>query len=192
LASLLRPASQTPDLSYGKVERFAGPKDSEIETDFPAAKAALTLLSGIYPSSLRFEDLLRRSRSLAAAGQTNGDDWPEQIARELAEMLIKLFAANMVEVAAGPSRFIVELSERPQASRLVRKQLEGGDVAVNQLHRLVEVRDGKARLLLRLADGTRDLAALRGGLAAALQAEISEEDLIKTLRNAAHGAMLVG
>jgi SAM-dependent methyltransferase len=192
LASPLRPASQTPDLGYGKVERFTGPKNSEIETDFPAAKAALTLLSGIYPSSLRFEDLLRRSRALAAAGQTNGDDWPEQIARELAAMLLKMFAAKVVEVAAGPSRFTVEVSERPQTSRLVRKQLEAGDVVVNQLHHLVEVRDGKARLLLRLADGTRDLAALRGDLAAALQAEISEEDLIKTLRNAARGAMLVG
>ena len=192
LASPLRPASQTPDLSYGKVERFAGPNNSEIETDFPAAKAALTLLGGIYPSSLRFEDLLRRSRSLAAAGQTNGDDWPEQIARELAAMLLKMFAASVVEVAAGPSRFTIELSERPQASRLVREQLEAGDVAVNQRHQLVEVRDEEARRLLRLADGTRDLAALRGDLAAALQAEITEEDLIKSLRGAANGALLVG
>jgi len=192
LASPLRPASQTPDFGYGKVERFAGPQNSEIETDYPAAKAALTLLGGIYPSSLRFEDLLRRSRALAAAGQTNGEDWPEAIARELAAMLLKMFAAGVVEVAAGPSRFTVELSERPQTSRLVRKQLESGDVAVNQLHRRVEIPDDTTRLLLRLADGTRDLAALRGDLAAALQTEISEEDLIKNLRSAARGAMLVG
>jgi SAM-dependent methyltransferase len=192
LASPLRPASQTPDLGYGKIERFTGPKNSEIETDFPAAKAALTLLGEVYPSSLRFDDLLRRSRSLAAAGQTNGDDWPEQIARELAEMLLKMYAANVVEVAAGPSRFTVELSERPQASRLVRKQMETGDTAVNQLHRLVRVADGKTRLLLRLADGMRDLAALHGDLAAALQTEISREVVIENLRSAAHGAMLVG
>ena len=192
LASPLRPAAQTPDFSHGKIERFTGPKNSEIETDFPAAKAALTLLGGIFPSNMRFEDLLRRSRALAAAGQTNGDDWPEQIAQELAAMLLKMYAANVVEIAAGRSRFTVELSDRPQASRLVREQLETGDVAVNQLHRLVEIPDANARLLLRLADGTRDLAALRCDLTAALQTEISEEDVIKNLRNAAHRAMLVG
>ena len=107
-------------------------------------------------------------------------------------MLLKMFAAGVVEIAAGPPRFTVELSERPRTSRLVRKQLEAGDVVVNQLHRLVEVRDSEARLLLRLADGTRDLAALRGGLADALQAEVSEEVVIKNLRIAARGAMLVG
>lgn len=191
LASPLRPASQTPDLGPGKIERFEGPKSSQVETDFPAAKAALTLLGGIYPSSLEFGELSRRSRSLAAAGQTNGDDWPEQIALELGEMILNMFAVNTIEIAAGPSRFTVEPGERPEAARLVREQLATGGVVVNQLHRLVEIRDANVRCLLRLADGTRNLAALRRDLAVELHAEIGEADLAKNLRSAARGALLV-
>jgi SAM-dependent methyltransferase len=192
LASPLRADSGKPDLGPGKIERFVGPKNSQVETDFPAAKAALALLGEIYPSSLRFEDLLKRSRALAAAGQTNGDDWPEQIATGLAGMLLKLYAVNAVEISAGPPRFTVDLSARPVASRLVREQLKTGQVVVNQLHRQVEIRDEKARLLLRLADGTRDLAALRGELAATLRTEITEDALRDNLQSAARCGLLVG
>jgi len=63
---------------------------------------------------------------------------------------------------------------------------------VNQRHCLVEIPDDKAKQMLRLADGTRDLAALRRDLAAALGAEISAEALAQNLRGAARGALLVG
>jgi len=191
LASPLKPESETPDLSYGKIEQFSGPHEVQIGTDFPAAKAALVVLGKIYPLSLRFEALLKRSRELAAAGSVNGDDWPEQIARELAGMLLKMYATNAVELSASPPRFTVEVSERPEASRLVREQLKAGQVVVNQLHRLVEIRDDKARQLLQLADGTRDLATLRREMVALAQTEISTDAMVKNLHSAARGALLV-
>jgi hypothetical protein len=107
-------------------------------------------------------------------------------------MLMKMYAANAVEVSAGPSRFTVELSQRPVTSRLVRKQLETTHVVVNQLHRLVEIRDHNARRLLRLADGTRTLDELQRDLVAALQADVSGDALTSNLRNAARAALLVG
>jgi SAM-dependent methyltransferase len=192
LSSPLRAASENPDLGPGKIERFVGPKDSQVETDFPAAKAALLLLAEAYPRALRFEDLLKRSRALAAAGQTDGDDWPAQIADGLARLLLRLYAVNAVEVSAGAPRFTVELSAHPAVSRLVREQLTSGQVVVNQLHRQVEIRDEKARHLLQLADGTRDLAALRRELAARVGVEIGEDALRQNLSSAARCALLVG
>jgi len=127
LASQLRPASEAPDLGHGKVERFTGPKESEIETDFPAAKAALAILWEIWPSSLAFDELLLRARSRAAAGQTDGDDRPEQIARELAEMLLKLYAANMIELTASGARFTIEVSERPRPAGWCGRSLRAGE-----------------------------------------------------------------
>lgn len=192
LSSPLRAVSESPNLGHGVVEQFRGPKEVQIETDFPAAKAALVVLGRIYPASLRYEDLLTASRKLVAAGETDGDDWPSQISHGLAGFFLKLYAVNAIELYASAPRFTVELSARPQISRLAREQLKTGMVVVSQLHRVIEIPDEKARTMLLLADGTRDLAALRRDLSAAVGAEVDAGALETNLRSAARVALMVG
>ncbi|MBI4877194.1 MAG: methyltransferase regulatory domain-containing protein, partial [Acidobacteria bacterium] len=180
LASPMRAESETPDLGHGTVEQFVGPRKSKLATDSPAAKAAIQVLSEIWPSRVEFEDLLQRSRARTATQ-----------AGELAAMLLKMYAANIVEVSAGPARFTVEVSERPQASRVVRRQLESGPVVINQLHRRVEISDERMREALLLADGTRDLAGLRRELAVRFQTPIEEQPFHRNLQAAAQAALLI-
>ncbi len=191
VASPLRAESAAPDFTPGKGERFLGPKGSQIETDFPAAKAALVALAQVYPASLGFGELLKRSRALAAAGRTNGDDWPSHIAEELGRMLLRLYQVNAVELYAGCSRFTTELSERPEASRLVREQLKTDRVVISQLHRRVEIPDERLGRLLQLADGTRDIATLHRDLTVAAGAEVKLESMVQNLRNGASVALMV-
>jgi hypothetical protein len=74
--------------------------------------------------------------------------------------LVEAFGADVVQLRSYETAFINEVSERPCANLLVRKQLEYGPVITNELHLSIKMEDELGRALLKLMDGTRDRAAL--------------------------------
>lgn len=75
---------------------------------------------------------------------------------------------------------------RPTASAVARLHLESGACVATLQHTSVSIEDGRARALLRLLDGKRDRAALRGELNT-----LSHEDLDRTLAGVAQLRVLV-
>lgn len=157
VASEAQPASPQPDVRSTAIEEFRGAKGASVSASHPLAKAALTQLSRIWPQALRFDELLNLARALAdrAAGDRAED------ARALAEFLLRIYAANLIELHVYYPRFACEPGERPMASPLARMQLAHGYRVTNLRHATIDVQDGLGEALMRLLDGTRDRAALR-------------------------------
>ncbi|MDA0142195.1 class I SAM-dependent methyltransferase [Solirubrobacter deserti] len=99
----------------------------------------------------------------------------------LAEALLDGFRRERLMPHAGPLRAAIEPGERPSASRLARWQASRGADMVSLAYMRVRMEEPAARVLITLLDGTRDRAAIRADLAAAVGFELSEEDLERNL-----------
>ncbi len=160
LASSLEPRSPAPDLRPGAVEEFRGSKGATLTTDHPAAKAALVELRACWPGSLPFAKLLDQIRARLSRIETDWNGQPPTTPRQVCELVLKMYSANLVELYCDAPRFVLQAGERPQASAVARLQLASGKLATNLRHRMVEVADAEARRLLTALDGTRDRATL--------------------------------
>jgi len=110
---------------------------------------------------------------------------------ELAGLVLRMYAAGIVELRLRLGSFCDTPGERPEASRLARLQLEQRFTATNLRHADVPFEEDDAlRLLVRLLDGTRDRAALIRELGAAGW-PVSPEQLETILRKLARSALLV-
>jgi methyltransferase-like protein len=181
---------------------FQNRKGNSIQTDRPMLKAALSRLSDCWPRALRFEDLL-----LASADDRDS----EEIASELSVLLLSCYAAGVVELHPWAPPLVVEISERPIASPLVRYQCHHGKKLTTLWHRAVDLDTDLARHLVVLLDGTRNLPALAEALTALVQSGrttlvddgkcITEAELVRgkieeklpvMLKALARSALLVG
>ncbi len=159
IKSEARPVSDTPDIKSNSIEEFRRPKEGAITTDFPLAKAALVHLSEIYPRSVHFEALLEKARSLL--GQTiSNEDASDEDARTFAEVMLKTYAAGVIELHLHEPRFEVEASEYPLASPLARFQAQQGVIITSLIPNTIGLDDDLGRHLLVLLDGTRNRAAV--------------------------------
>jgi methyltransferase-like protein/ubiquinone/menaquinone biosynthesis C-methylase UbiE len=177
LSTPARPNAAHPDLTAGVVEEFRGAKKSVLSTDYPLAKAALLILSEIYPRSLGFENLLTLARQRLnerGVNQADGSN-PGEEAKTLAEIIYAGCSSGLVEMHAEAPHFVSEVSERPRASLLARLQAQRGAVASTLVHKNVEMEDPIGQKLLQLLDGTRD----RRGLADELVAYVLSDTSLK-------------
>ena len=156
VASAAKPVAGKSDLSPKVVQEFVGPRGAKIATDYPLAKAALGHLSGIYPLSIHFEDLLTVARTLRGSvdGQNSVD--AEDEVQALAEILLHAYSAGLLELFPRAPDYQTIVSERPSASGLARWQVATDTIVTNMLHVNIEVEDEIGRQLLVLLDGTRD------------------------------------
>src|SRR5205823_11318268 len=138
----------------------------------PPVKAALVVLKGVWPRSLPFAELAERTRALLAQANAPQASGPESGSPFLAEVLLHLYSAGLVEFHLEEPPFTLEPGERPVSSPLVRLQIrEGEPVLTNLRHSGVTIHEPLARRMVLLLDGTRDRAALLVELAAAAVAE---------------------
>jgi methyltransferase-like protein/2-polyprenyl-3-methyl-5-hydroxy-6-metoxy-1,4-benzoquinol methylase len=160
VASEVQPASPQPDIRSEAIVEFRGAREAAVSVSHPLAKAALAELSGIWPQALHFDELLDRSRVLAGhASKDRAED-----ARGLSEFLLRIYAANLIELHVYLPRIVCKPGERPMASPLARLQLEQGYRVTNLRHDTIDVQDALGETLVKLLDGTRDRAALRAEL----------------------------
>jgi methyltransferase-like protein/ubiquinone/menaquinone biosynthesis C-methylase UbiE len=163
IAAEVTPANGAPDLTSESVEDFNGPHKAVIGTGNPVIKAALVHLGSVFPQAVPFEELLGIAR--VKCGRESD---PAADSRALADFFTRCYAMAFVELHVRPARFVTRVSERPVASPLARIQLERGELVSTLRHRTLKIQDSFGRQLLRLCDGSRDHAALAGGLVEAL------------------------
>ena len=172
-ASIARPVSEHPDISSAAVEEFRGARGGRMATDFPLAKAAMLRLGEIYPQPLHFNELLAQARARLGPQAEKQAEESEQEAQTLAEILLGVYAAGILEMHAYVPRCALEVSERPVASPLARFQIQSGNSVATLRHTNVSVEDVIGQRLLALLDGTRDRAALIDELQSFVKSDVA-------------------
>jgi len=126
---------------------------------------------------------------------------PAPQAAALADLLYRAVVDRQMEFHVAPPPLTTEISERPEASLLARRQIESGPVVSNLRHARVVLNDPVARRFLVLVDGTRtaddlvrDLNAqltATGGSDGAPPVVVSREQVDENLRILARLALLI-
>lgn len=146
IASPLRYEGAGSSGSASTTAKFVNTRaEGRLECEDPALIALLKRLESIWPRGETF-------RALTEGGGGS----------ELADQLLKLAAAQMVDVRTHQLPVAREASpgRKPEASPLARLQAEQGPLVTTLLHLPVNVDQAPARLLLAHLDGTRNLDQL--------------------------------
>jgi methyltransferase-like protein/protein-L-isoaspartate O-methyltransferase len=170
LASSLRPTSLEPEgLRDGPME-FKSESGQMLATDHHLTKAALVILGESWPQAVAFPEVLQKALSRLGA---DGDKIKNNIDEEMAaaeNAFFRMFSAGHIELHLYPPRLITNISERPRASLLARKQAETGSLLTSLRHGGVLIDDEMTRKFLALLDGTRTVDEIASDLNAVLTA----------------------
>ncbi len=158
LRSRAKPTSENPDLKSISTEEFKTPTSGTIATDFPLAKMAIFYLNEIYPDSIDFEGLVNEACKRLETSTYGKQD---QEAQALAEIILKAYGANVIELHLHQTAVARIPGEQPVASPLARLQAKQGGLCTSLLHETIKFEDFLSQQLIMLLDGTRDRAALR-------------------------------
>lgn len=155
IASSLQPVSPPVDLHSKRAEEF---RDSSgtLSADSPIVKSALLCLHEAWPRALPFASLCALARARLGSGEGDAARDGEILAMDLLQIWR---ASEMVELHVYSPPFVLEISERPVASPLVRLQAAAGPRVTNLRHITIEL-DEVSRQVLRRLDGHHDVAAL--------------------------------
>jgi methyltransferase-like protein/2-polyprenyl-3-methyl-5-hydroxy-6-metoxy-1,4-benzoquinol methylase len=190
-ASDAHPALPEPDMTSTSALQFNYPNGGSMSTNHPLAKAAMTQLGRAWPQAVPFSELLRTARALSRRA-TSTDAPFEEDASWLSDMVLKLYAANFLELQVHAPAYVAKPSPRPVSSALARAQVERGSSVTNLRHSSVEVEDEAARQLLLMLDGTRNRDQLLLELRQrANSGEITAESLETNLERLGRLALLV-
>ena len=180
IAGRLRPETDTFGIPTEEPETYFGPKNEKIQCDHPLTKAAIGYLSAHWAQSVRFDELIERSIDMFEV--PTGSRSESDISRTT-DFMIELFRIGLFRLRRYPDQGVAEVSAKPRVSRYARWQIERGSSTVMTLTGLIlDAEEDVARLILRLADGTRDHNDLVGSMIENL--EPTEDDLTQFRANA--------
>lgn len=151
LTARARPENDTSNFLPDGKEEFSSTEGAKIRTNHPLIKAALRSLYEIWPGSLSFETLTTKLRNCLVPMEVN--------AKELAEVMLRCYVGQFVELHRLVPQFATEPSERPTGSPLARLQAGAGGRVTNLRHMTVNLYD-LDRMVLSLLDGRRDVPGL--------------------------------
>jgi methyltransferase-like protein/2-polyprenyl-3-methyl-5-hydroxy-6-metoxy-1,4-benzoquinol methylase len=155
-SSRAQPVAEDFDIASSRAEVFKTKKDASVETNSPLHKAALWHLSRRWPQAIPFPDLLAAAR--AASSPQTGDETEQTQA--LCDLLLRTYAAGVIELHAWAPPIVTEVSERPVASALARIESRSKRQVTTLRHTVLELADPVSRQLLGRLDGTLDHAGL--------------------------------
>lgn len=143
---------------------FTTPKGNKVTLNHPLTKAGLTAIADAWPRALKLTDIV---------GAANEAD-----AMVTLGYFTQLYMAGFLKAHCLEQQFFTEISERPEASRFARYQIERGSNAVATLTGLnLEIKDPAIGRLLYLADGTRDIDDLTQSMLE-FAAEFNAEEML--------------
>jgi len=189
VASPVRPAAASVDLTDGIAATFLTPDGAGLRLDDSTAKAALVLLAERWPASVGVEPLLREARRHA---DRSGRPTPFE-RREFAGFLATNHAMGFVDLHTWEPPMATSPGVRPLASALARIEIGRGTRVTNLRHRQVEIDDPVAAAALVRLDGTCDRATLHEDLSRASPAgPIALPDIETVLSGLAYHCLLAG
>ena len=189
VASPVRPAVASVDLTDGIVATFLALDGAALRLDDSTAKATLVLLAERWPASVGVEPLLRDARRHAGR---SGRPTPFE-RREFAGFLATNHAMGFVDLHTWEPPMATSPGVHPLASALARIEIERGTRVTSLRHRQVEIDDPVAAAALARLDGTRDRAALRDDLSPiSPTGSVDERRIEMVLAGLAHHGLLTG
>jgi hypothetical protein len=154
----LAPADPPLDLSQTGVARFKTKTADIVSTSHALSKAAFLELGSAWPRFFTFPELLEKSRiRLGAAADAVAND-PAEI-DTLIEVLFRAFSIRALRTWREPPPLTANVTIRPTASFLARKQAETETLVSALTHDAVRLHDD-TKLLLPLVDGSRTVREL--------------------------------
>ena len=170
LASSLKPTSPDSECLLAGTTEFKSESGRMLATDHRLTKAALLSLGESWPQAMSFPAVLQKALDRLGADMDQINcELDEQIAAT-AEAFFRMFSAGHIELHLYPPRLTTNISERPKASRLARKQAETGSLVTSLRHGGVLIDDEITRSFLPLVDGKRSVDELVSALNAVLAA----------------------
>jgi len=155
VSSPLRPSAKNLDVRNAEPAEFTGPHGLKFTSSDVITKAAILALSEVWPRALSLAELHDKvwanfeSMSIRDASSITAET------RELAGRLINCFISDLVEINIHRPRFTTQVSERPAATTLQRRQAQRSNLVTNLRHQSVRLTDVQRRLLQCL-DGNCD------------------------------------
>jgi methyltransferase-like protein len=190
-SSPARSSSADPDVRSAAAEEFNFPKSGKMSTNHPLAKAAILHLGRIWPQSVSCPELLRIARAMSGRDDPGAAAPVAEDANWLSDMLLRLFAADFVELCVHAPEFVSAVSDHPAASPLVLAQVRAGLNVTNLRHASISVDDEAARHLLLMLDGARDRQQLLAAIRHVAAGEVTADQLERKLDELAKMAVLV-
>ncbi len=133
---------------------------ARISTNHKLAIGVLDAMRGLWPESVAFGEFAERFAA------------PK---REIAELVLKLEAASMIELRGAPNR-ARRAGARPEASPVARWLLgQGIHRVTNLMHRPISIDDENGRILIRMLDGRRTRPELVQDLAELITNRTAEQ-----------------
>ena len=178
-AGRLRYEEASSTIGSGEAETFFGPTSEKIKCNHPLTKAAIRYLSDRWTWSVRFDELIRGSvekYGLPVESRTESD-----VARTR-DFMIELFRVGMFRMRITPSEGVAKGGSKPRVSSFARWQVNSGSPTVMTLTGLsLEPDDEIARLLIILADGTRERDELVRGVIEKLEAPKGDQNEFRAM-----------
>jgi SAM-dependent methyltransferase len=158
VGSAMNPTSlEQPGFGTPAPETFITPRGITATVSEPLARSAMLCLADAWPARLPFDVLLESAwqRMGLAGGQSGSGTGADR----LAAALLQGHISGLIELSIRQVRCAAHLTRRPIARALSRVQAETDDTVTTLRHDNLQL-NATARSLLRLLDGSRDLAAL--------------------------------
>ncbi|MFB9269885.1 methyltransferase regulatory domain-containing protein [Bradyrhizobium erythrophlei] len=151
LLSTTSPTHSDACLTDSSAMEFENHDGSRVTVTNPLLKAAHLCLGRAWPRALSFSELLDGARALLEGQRTDDDE------QALAEAMYILACSGEVSFLVSPPFLVKEVTDRPQASLLARRQAETGPLVTNLLHQTVQLEDDRTRHFVQLLDGSRTI-----------------------------------
>ncbi len=174
------------------VLEFTATADRKMSFADPMPKALFLELAARQGRALRYAQLRQRICERLGIGVEQLDAADEA---RIIQQLVSAFSQNIVEFHVQALDYCNDVSARPQASALARRQAAAGESIVAANLEPYSPPSQRLRTLITLLDGTRDrpalLAALQAPHAEGADAALTAEELDQALQILASHALLV-
>lgn len=149
----LHPQSETPDFAPNVNEKFSKSENKGATIDHPLTKAALFYLCEIFPRSISFNELVENSKKLVK--DQSGEDFEisETDIEILKDILLKIFASDLVNFFTYEPQIATEVGEKPRADDFILWQARNSDTLFSRRFRTKKIEDDFVRNLIILCDG---------------------------------------
>lgn len=165
-SSPLKPSADA-DLFDTEPLTFAGERDDTAQLNHPLTKTMLAQLGRSWTQSIDFDDLLAKAASDLAA---NGVAVSDEDVVKAETYLLQMIRVELVRIHRFAPSTVSSISDRPKTSNFARWQMTRGCEAVTTMTGMnLEPESDLVRIVISLADGTRDIEQIQKELLDAVE-----------------------